>query len=257
MTLTQDEYVAAVAGHSAGFAAVIRGAVDSDGLEAALARPVEHCPGWSVADLLDHLTGVQWFWATVVDERRPEPPADAERPVRAPDPQLLDRFTTGAARLVSVLQAADPAQACWSWAPSQQDAAFTIRHQAQEAAVHHWDAAHAVGAGMSIDPAAAADAVEEFLTFSVASTAYPAPEGAGPLGEPLAVRATDHTAGWTIRDGSVPGTLEFSTDLPEGVAAIEASASDLLLWLYGRVAVDTSAVDLALVERFRALCYTD
>ena len=38
---------------------------------------------------------------------------------------------------------------------------------------------------------------------------------------------------------------------------LEASAADLLLWLYGRVELDTSAVPAELLARFRALCFTD
>ena len=30
-----------------------------------LERPVEHCPGWNVADLVWHLTEVHWFWSTI------------------------------------------------------------------------------------------------------------------------------------------------------------------------------------------------
>ena len=36
-----------------------------------------------------------------------------------------------------------------------------------------------------------------------------------------------------------------------------SSASLLLLFLYGRVELDTSAVETGLLERFRALCFTD
>jgi len=32
---------------------------------------------------------------------------------------------------------------------------------------------------------------------------------------------------------------------------------DLILWLYGRVDLDTSPVTPDLLERFRALCFTD
>jgi hypothetical protein len=43
----------------------------------------------------------------------------------------------------------------------------------------------------------------------------------------------------------------------EGTPAIAASAADLLLWLYGRVDIDTSGVAPDRVARFRALCFTD
>ena len=53
------DFVDAIAEHSAGFAAA------ADGVDA----EVEHCPGWTVADLVGHLTEVHWFWGTIVEER--------------------------------------------------------------------------------------------------------------------------------------------------------------------------------------------
>ena len=68
-----------------------------------------------------------------------------------------------------MLGAADPAARVWTWAPAQQDAGFVIRHQVQEAVGHHWDAAHAAGRAVRISPAVGADAVDEFLHFSVSN----------------------------------------------------------------------------------------
>ena len=51
---------------------------------------VPGCPEWSAADLLWHLTEVQWFWAEVVRTRPAAPSEDAPAPVRpaAYDDQL-------------------------------------------------------------------------------------------------------------------------------------------------------------------------
>jgi hypothetical protein len=38
---------------------------------------------------------------------------------------------------------------------------------------------------------------------------------------------------------------------------LEATAADLLLWLYGRVAIDTTAVPAELLTAFRGLTDTD
>lgn len=40
----------------------------------ALDKPVRHCPGWNVRDLLDHLIGVHRFWTAIVEQRLQEPP---------------------------------------------------------------------------------------------------------------------------------------------------------------------------------------
>lgn len=176
----------------------------------------------------------------------------------------MARLETGAAHLVEVLRAADQSAGCWTWAPSQQDVAFITRHQIQEIAVHHWDAANARSsrpvAKTTIGPDVAADAVTEFLTFSVASDTDPASAGRESLNGGFRLRATDTATSWSIHQGQNPATVAFeaapSAELNEQ-PEIAASAADLLLWLYERVPLDTGSVDDALLDRFRRLCFTD
>jgi uncharacterized protein (TIGR03083 family) len=155
--------------HFAGFDPLAEIAEHSAGLaraaEANLDAPVEHCPGWSVADLVWHVSEVHWFWSKIVAELPSERPEDEPGPDRPPPDQLVSRFTAGAAQLVRVLGQTDPAAACWTWAPTQQNAGFVLRHQVQEAAVHHWDAEHAAGHDIALGTAMSADAIDEFLTF--------------------------------------------------------------------------------------------
>jgi uncharacterized protein (TIGR03083 family) len=248
MTLTTEECLAAIAEHSAGFAAACRSNLSAD---------VEHCPDWSVADLVWHLSEVHWFWATIAEERLDVPPEESRRPARPPDEALVDTFEEGADRLVGVLRAADQSATCWTWAPQQQDVAFITRHQVQEAAVHHWDAAHAAGAASAIEPAVAADSVDEFLTFSVSTEADPAEPPGEPLRGTFVLRAADTRDAWTITDGPLPGTLQVTRVGDDEAPTVTAAASDLLLWLYGRTEVDTSALSEELESRFRAMCFTD
>jgi uncharacterized protein (TIGR03083 family) len=241
------DYVQAIAEHSAAFAAAAEGN---------LAALVEHCPGWTVADLVEHLTGVQWFWATIAAERLAAPPDEARRPPPAPPERLIAVFREGADRLVRVLREADGGDPVWTWAPAQRDIAFITRHQVQEAAVHQWDAVHAAGGNLLIEPPVAVDSIDEFLTFSVSSEADPAEPPRPPLNGAFALRCTDADARWTIHDGGVPGTVAAERRARPGTPVISATAADLLLWLYGRVSVDTSAVPEGLTGRFRALCFT-
>jgi uncharacterized protein (TIGR03083 family) len=236
----------AISDHSSGLATAAAGY---------LGELVEGCPGWRVADLVRHLTEVHWFWATIVEELLQEPPPESRRPAPAPDGQLLDVFRVGADRLVSVLAAADPKAPCWTWAPAQQDVAFVVRHQVQEAAVHYWDAARAAGAEASIDPPVAADAVEEFLTFSVSSEADPADPPRPALGGRLVLSCSDWDAAWTVQDGAVPGTLVHLRGAGAGAPVLRARASDLLIWLYRRV--ELPVPDRGLASRLRGLCFTD
>lgn len=245
--LSPGDQIAAITAHSAGFAAAAEGHLDAD---------VPSCPGWSVADLVDHLTEVHWFWATIVAERLSEPPPESQQQATAPRGQLIAAFRAGASRLAEVLRTADSTAPVWTWAP-QQDIAFVRRHQVQEAAVHHWDAAHAAGGRLAIEGPVAADSIEEFLTFSVPTlAAYPEPPGP-PLAGQFALRATDTGAAWTVRDDQRPGTVRYHRGAAPDLPALTGTASDLLLWLYGRVTPDTDGVPADLLDRFRALAETD
>ena len=49
----------------------------------------------------------------------------------------------------------------------------------------------------------------------------------------------------------------MTRDAAAGVPTLQAPASDLLLWLYGRVDLDTGTLPDGLLDRFRGLCFTD
>ena len=208
---------------------------------------VEHCPDWTMGDLVWHLFEVQSFWRGIVATQASDPD-QIERPDQVDDAVLIDAFQDGADRLVGVLAAADPATPLWTWA-AQKDAGFVIRHQVQEAAVHRWDAENAAGPAAPIDRATAIDSIEEFLTFSTTVDA-------APLGATVAFEATDADAAWTVIDAP-PGLSWHRGDSP-AAARVRGTASDLLLWLYARVpTADVASGDLALLNRFRSHLSTD
>jgi uncharacterized protein (TIGR03083 family) len=245
--------LAEIAAHSAGLA---------DAATGNLHAPVRSCPGWTVADLVWHVSKVHWFWGTIAAERLSEPPGEDRQPARPQPEQLIAAFLAGADRLVSVLGSAEQSAAVWTWAPTQRDVAFITRHQVQEAAVHHWDAEDAAGRSLSFEAPMAIDSIEEFLTFST-STVHDHPDVARPdLGGALVLAASDGQASWTIRDGTEPGTVEFERGRTDpALPTVSASASDLLLWLYRRVELPVTATDAdaaeALLSRFRNLSFTD
>lgn len=245
MTLSLDRCLEAVANHSHGLAEAAR-----DNLDAR----VEHCPGWSVADLVSHVTEVHWFWRTIAGERLDAPPDESRRPVRAPDEELVDAFLAGAEALVETLRTTDQGAPCWTWYPPQQDVAFVTRHQVQEAAVHHWDAANAAGIDQSIDQDVAADAVEEFLTCSLAD-ADDAKRSDIALEGALGLYATDLDLTWTVTQAGPDAALLWAAAAGADGATVSGPASDLLLWIYGRV--DQVVGDAELVARFRSLSSSD
>jgi uncharacterized protein (TIGR03083 family) len=248
MSLTTEESLSAITEHSEGLARAARGNLDAR---------VEHCPDWSVADLVWHVTDVHWFWGTICEDRLQEPPVERPRPERPADADLVDRFEAGARRMVEALRAADQQDAVWTWAPGHQDVAFITRHQVQEAAVHHWDAVNAAGGSLAIGPAAASDSVDEFLSVSLSSDADPAEPPRPPLAGTLVLRATDLDTAWTLTDGEAPGTVRTTRTAELGPPTVEATASDLLLWLYKRRDLGLTGEAAGLAARFRALTFTD
>jgi uncharacterized protein (TIGR03083 family) len=247
MTLTTEAALDAISRYSAAFAEAARGN---------LAARVEHCPDWTVADLVWHLTEVHWFWGTIAADQLDEPPAESRSPERPSDDQLVPGFERGALRLVDVLRRADQSAPCWTWS-DQKDIAFITRHQVQEAAVHAWDAVNAAGRDLGIDPGSASDAVDEFLRFSLATESDAQEEELPPLDGRFGLRATDTGDSWLVRDGVVPGSVTASYGVPDGVPAVAATAADLLLWLYRRRELPHDGIPADLVDRFREDSFTD
>lgn len=189
----------------------------ADAAEGNLGATVEHCPGWTVADLVRHVLHVHWFWGTIVEHRL----TDAQQVGAPPEPaeaDLIEAFRRGAQRLVETFAAADPTTPVWTWS-NQHDTAFVIRHQVPEAAVHRWDAQHAAGRETPIDPAAATDAVQEFLTFSLPEPGDPNRDSQQLLAADLTLASTDTGQAWTIRDGAVHGTLTANPARATGCAS--------------------------------------
>jgi uncharacterized protein (TIGR03083 family) len=122
--------------------------------------------------------------------------------------------------LLDTLRATPADQPAWVWWRDNRTAGAIARHQVQEAAVHRWDAQSAVGTAQPLDPTVADDGVDEFLWIA-RQLRDPAP---------IAFVATDS------------GREFAASDLP-AVVTVSASASDLVLLLYGRIPADALGVD--------------
>jgi uncharacterized protein (TIGR03083 family) len=199
--------------------------------EAVLARgwaaPVAGCPGWSLADLVWHLSGVQHFWTWVVRIRAADPSAYVAPP-RRPDDELLGWLDARSAELESVLAGADPAERVWTWAP-QQDVAFVLRRQAQEAVVHTADVEEVLGDQRPIPAEVGLDGIDEWLDVMVPGAL---PGGPPPEAHPVVLHAVDADAERTL----FPGTRPFP------IAALTGTAGDLLLALWRRVPLEVLTV---------------
>lgn len=195
-------------------------------------RRVPMSATWTLADLIRHL-GVVHRWATTIVTSRqqqphPAPPGD--------EVDLAAWFGEGGRRLIEVLRAADPSEPCWSFGPDQQ-VAFWYRRQAQETMIHRRDAQEAFGTPQPLPTRMAADGVDELVTVMM-------PRAAERFGEPpqlagpVVLRATDTGDQWLLipgGEGKTPAVTRSTSD--EGgasAAAIEGTAADLLLSLWGR-----------------------
>jgi uncharacterized protein (TIGR03083 family) len=211
------DYVAAVRDQGSKLADVATGVLDI---------PIPSCPDWAMADLIRHVSRVADFWRQIVDGTIDTPgafvPAD-----RAADDDLVASYRVILGRLVAALAAADPAAEVWTWA-ADHHAGFVQRRMAHEFAVHSWDGHHARGLEEPIDPAMAADGIDEYLgTFLPHVPVVDAGDG-------IHLHATDVDSGgeWLIR--AEDGTWAIEHRHAKGAFAARGPASDLLLLLWGR-----------------------
>ncbi|GEP38572.1 hypothetical protein NPS01_22350 [Nocardioides psychrotolerans] len=205
---------------------------------------VPACPDWDAADLVWHLAEVQWFWAHTVRTRPSAPDESAVRPARPTTySELLTHFDSCSADLVAQLEAADPTEPAWSWAP-EQTVGFTYRRQAHEALIHRLDAEQAAGAVTPLDPSLAADGVAELLEVMYGGQAPP--WGRFEPSEHLVrIELTDVATDLWVRPGLFFGTNPESgknhdsahlvlTDPGEASATVSGRSVDLDTWLWKR-----------------------
>jgi uncharacterized protein (TIGR03083 family) len=205
---------------------------------------VRSCGDWTMTDLVAHLGRVHRWAAEIVRTGATERPASPEVWEGGGGPEVVAWFEEGAARLVDVLQAADPTRDVWTFggpAPTL----FWMRRQANETAVHRWDAEMAAyGEGAPIDAALAVDGVGEVLEFFVPLMGKPG------NGETFHFHRTDGSGEWLVTARPEGPAVERTH--AKGDLAVRGGASDLLLFLWDRIPADRLEVfgDPALVSRW-------
>jgi uncharacterized protein (TIGR03083 family) len=223
--------------------ALLLEAVDRAGLDAA----VPSCPGWTVRDLVDHLSEVYRHKSACIRlgvEPEPWPPerdlSDPVAELRAASAELLAELAGHAG--------SDPAA---TWHEPDQTVGFWSRRMAQETAVHRVDAelaAEHAGAG-SVHPVAAdlaADGVDEVLVVFAEGDWSDIPQP----GPDLVVRLEVPERTWTVHLLPEALRVEQGATVEPGVT-VAGQASDVLLWLWGRAERDrlTVAGDAADADR--------
>jgi uncharacterized protein (TIGR03083 family) len=204
-----------------------------------LAAPVPTCPGWTVADLVDHV-GKVYLHKTLAIRAGAEPdwpPAgiEDEEPLA-----LLDRTY---AELLREFSSHEPSAPGGSWYTPDQTVGFWFRRMAQETVIHRIDAELATGQPVAPVPAdLAIDGIDELLKVFVAygvsewGSEFTEILGGSP-GRTYAVR-TDGAA-WRARSG--PGLFTVTDDTAgskgtDGTADVTVSGppEDVLRWLWNR-----------------------
>jgi uncharacterized protein (TIGR03083 family) len=196
---------------------------------------VEHCPGWTVRDLVVHIGEVQRFWVRIVGERLTARPTNGLRGLpEGAEPIAWFRSQTTA--LVSALSLCADDVALWTWWEPEQNAAWVKRRQINEVVVHAWEAANAVGLAAPIPSDVAVLGLQEFVDVFSRDLR----DGAKPA--PLALVATD--CAWSaILFGGAPAV---GSDVVVPSLELRGSASEILLSLWGRAKIDDPAIADAL-----------
>ena len=193
---------------------------------------VPSCPQWTVRDLGHHIGEVQWYWAENVRARNADERSGASLTALPDDAELLAWMGWCTESLVGALDESGPDAPCWTWWAAPRTAGAVARHQAQEAAVHRWDAegVGAPGSGGPLPDGLAGDGVPEFVEIMI-----------GPAAEVLSgavtLVASDVGERWRVEGASAtrrPGATKE--------AELKATASELVLMLYRRLPVPDADV---------------
>lgn len=214
-------------------------------LDEARTADVPSCPGWDGEKLVNHLGRVH-RWVTAMVRAR-----SADRLDFPPRPPVVDGqwFDEGVAELIAALQEAGPDVAMFTFPHGGGTSRFWFRRLAVETAVHRWDLDHAV------DPATAGPVAIEVALAGIDELLDVLVHGRrGELGGTIHLHATDSPHGEWIIGLDAEGALLVGHGHEKGDVALRATASDLLLWLWGRPVAEAGLEvfgDEAILDRWR------
>jgi uncharacterized protein (TIGR03083 family) len=241
MTMEGSDYLTAIRVESEAFSRAAR---------RDLTAAVPSCPGWTVADLVGHLGGVQSWVAGGIEAKSLTPFPGA--PARSGD--LLHWFDRGVRRLVGALENAGTDMPVWT--VTQGDGVpgrslWWYRRQTHEAAIHRWDAQAATGSAAAIDSVQAIDGIEEFFEVALSHVVRRHPMA---FRGSIELAPTDTSTGWMIDFFNGRAQVGPPTG-KRSLAILRGPASALLLWLWNRP-IGTAVViegDRRLPEQWRQL----
>jgi uncharacterized protein (TIGR03083 family) len=208
-------------------------AADGAALRAAavdLDADVPTCPGWTVADAVEHTGMVYAHKATIVEQNLDAPPQPWPPAVQYDD--VREWFDEQLHRVIEALRTRDPATRVWTWFPPEQNVGFWVRRMMQETVIHRADVESARGALPPVPDEVGVDGINELVELMLCNDDEDFYEGVVPgQGQRVAVKAGD--AAWTITLG--PKVASFAREFADDAdASLVGDPGLMLLALWNR-----------------------
>ena len=206
--------------------------------QAGLDVDIDSCPGWTVRDLVRHVSEIHLWAAAHVALRARKMWVDdlAELTASWPelgvfwpaDAELPEHYLRTNANLVRELEGAPVDLDAMTFLAAPSPLAMWARRQAHEVAIHRYDTQRAAGAPTVFDAEFAADGIDELLTaFAPRAKRFPVTET-----RTMLVHATDTEHRWLVTLNP-DGIATVRGDGPADVT-LQGSASDVYLVLWNR-----------------------
>ena len=206
-----------------------------------LASPVPHTD-WTLADLLDHVGRLTWYWSGRIRKAGGGDFYDTDRP---DDVTRQDWVRQGTDTMRAQLTEAEADAEIKTWA-GLKPPSWLWRRMTHELAVHCWDAEAAAGDPQPLAVPVADDGIDELL-----SEFTPAADLTSVAGT-LHLHATDGDGEWFL--DPTADALSWERSHTKADVAVRGTTSDLLLVLWGRLPVDSVELlgDQSVFERWQA-----
>jgi uncharacterized protein (TIGR03083 family) len=232
-SMTFDDHLAVIIDSAA--------ALLADAAEAAQTDPVPTCPGWTVADLLEHHGGVCRWATAIVGTGRTANLTDDELDVALTAPTgrrpLLEWYGAATAALIATLREPGPDTGLVFLRDAPPPRQFWARRCAHETSVHRVDMLSArlghvpLAGSTAIGAELALDGLDELLMGFV-----PRRSSALRADEPIVVNVepTDTARSWTVQIGTGPPVSSLgSAAAPDATLTGSPTALHLGLWNRG------------------------
>jgi uncharacterized protein (TIGR03083 family) len=219
--------------------------------ESSFDAPVPSCPGWTVAELLAHVTAVYRMWIAQLNAKNPEERAPSPPRVLSERPVLSANFESASAELLAALADVTPDGPCWNFAGQDCNAAWVARRVAHESTIHRVDAELARGAPTAIDCEFAVDGIDERIQVLLPARLRHSSEAS--LGGTIGFVCTDADAAWVVSVES--GRLSWRAGRGPVDAVVVGPSAEIYLFSWNRAVVDALALtgNKAVAEAWKTL----